>query len=65
MSQLAKPTQGYRAQDLAKLPDSAARHLHTAPEAVRALDVHNTLEGGDRLPNFLLPIREPFAQLEE
>lgn len=46
-------------------PTTRLLYLYTTPKTVRILDVNDTLEGGDLLPNFSLPIRELFAQLED
>jgi Uma2 family endonuclease len=45
-------------------PTSRTLYLYTAPKRVRILDANDTLEGGDLLPNFSLPIRELFSQLD-
>jgi Uma2 family endonuclease len=43
---------------------SRTLYLYTAPKRVRILDANDMLEGGDLLPNFSLPIRELFSQLD-
>jgi Uma2 family endonuclease len=45
-------------------PTSRTLYLYTALKRVRILDANDTLEGGDLLPNFSLPIRELFSQLD-
>ncbi len=44
-------------------PASRTLYIHSSPKAVRILDTTDTLEGGELLPNFSLPVSELFAQL--
>ncbi|MCE7947590.1 MAG: Uma2 family endonuclease [Chloroflexi bacterium CFX4] len=44
-------------------PAMRTLHVYSSPKSVRILDATDTLEGGDMLPNFSLPVAELFAQL--
>jgi Uma2 family endonuclease len=44
-------------------PAMRTLHVYSSPKSVRILDTTDTLEGGDLLPSFSLPVAELFAQL--
>jgi len=45
-------------------PDSRTVAVYTAPEQFSVLEESATLDGGEVLPGFSLPLRELFAELD-
>jgi Uma2 family endonuclease len=68
VSEMARKRQDYFAAGVRLVweidPLGRTANVYTSPTDVTALGLDDTLDGGDVLPGFRLPLRELFAELD-